>query len=145
MNSVFFVDAQAESENGKESILEALSECDAIENMVEVPHYKVEIVKVMERTKEENKKHTIIQSENKISEATLDLDLKSFENNHPTEEECTHIAAPQDEAKSGTSYNQDFYTPDKEVTPPAPRKRRAGPISNTIHMMLCVDTLYSHK
>ena len=141
------MDEQAANEDYKESFLEALSDCDHIENLVEVPHNTVDIM-VSERPEETNERNETDKSEKDyIKEEKLDTKEyhKIEENNQNIQDGFTQLTSPHEQQEGFTSLGQSLYSPREEVPPSTKLTRRGGPISNTIHMMLCVDTLYNNK
>ena len=141
------MDEQAANEDYKESFLEALSDCDQIENLVEVPHNTVEIM-IFERPEETKERNETDKSEKDYikEEKFKTKEYRKIEgNNQNIQDGCTQFTSPHEQQEGFTSLGQSLYSPRQEVAPPTKLTRRGGPISNTIHMMLCVDTLYKNK
>ena len=146
------VHAQALSGDAKEAIFETLGDCDFTEDIIAVPHNKID-TSVSDRSKERNDADESMPSEKGSTESFvasdkdehLELELRDGEQTAETAYSYTKLSGPPDQVDSLMNVNNSMFCQNRQEGPAAPRRRRGGPISNSIHFMLSAQTLYNYN
>ena len=142
------VDCQAVAEDYEDFVLEEDHNWDIFETPIEVPHdaavdirefenqscsYKKELDMKKNTTEEENSISKYTKDTPEVSETRLDKKLESMK-----------FSVSEDKFQELGNSSKSFNS--RQVLETAPiQKKCVGPISNLVHMMISVDSLYNTK
>ena len=137
------VDAQVESEDGQQVELEVLHDWDVSETMVETPKYIIDI-KTLEKQKD-SKDHKISIKNDKVPSMSSKNNKppKTSENSQNEHQVKIEQNTPKIETNLADNSSQSLRDLHREGSDPVPAIKKFGPISNIVHIMISVDSLYN--